>query len=289
MDTVGGGPIHLARPGHVILEAIYDNWFRLTDCTAEFTVADPKVVTLTATTIALLPQAAGQTTISSAYGGHPVVQTVEVSAPPAPLPLYATKTPLTIDGDLADWPQLPYVVDKPLNEGDVAAWSGPADLSYRFGCAYDDQFLYVAIQTTDPYPKSVPDKDPWLQEGVEVRIDARPEAERLYGQGQNEFQDILLLAMSPARAGETRAPYKAEKLPAGTRAVCRATATGYNTEIAIPVTYLKEKAGTQWSAVRLNVVVDDFDRGDKLWWQPDWRTPDNVWGSGTFQRQPPPP
>ena len=41
----------------------------------------------------------------------------------------------------------------------------------------------------------------------------------------------------------------------------------------------------------MNVVVNDFDNdykgfaGDKLWWQADWRTPDSLWGTGTFERR----
>ncbi len=291
MDAVDGGPITLARPTHVVLETVYDHGLRLTDGTVTFTSDNPKVAALTPTINELRPIAAGHTTVTATVGGRKIVQQVEVSAPAAQQLCRPTKTPIRIDGDLADWPSLPIVVDKPLHAGDVGAWHGPADLSYRFGCTYDAQFFYIAIQTTDDCLKSVPEKDPWFQDGVEVRLDARPDAERRYGQGANEFGDILLIALSPARAGETRAPYNAAKLPEGTKAVCVATPTGHNTEIAIPVAYLNKMAGTAWSAVRLNVVVNDVDedyagfRGDKLWWQPDWRTPDNTWGSGTFQRQ----
>jgi hypothetical protein len=290
MDSEEGGAITLTRPAHVVLETVYDNWFRLTNCTAEFKVANSKIVSLDNTTNELRPKAAGHTTISSSFEGRKVTQQIEVIAPAAQQACYATTKPVAIDGDLSDWPKLPVLVDKPQKINDALEWKGPDDLSYRFGCSYDDKFFYVAIQTTDQYLNSVPDKDPWLQDGIEVRIDARPEAERLFGQGK-EFQDILLVAMSPARAGETRAPYSAAKLPEGTKAVCIATATGHNTEIAIPISYLNEKAGKQWNAVRLNVVVNDFDddykdfTGDKLWWQADWRTPDSTWGSGTFVKK----
>jgi hypothetical protein len=97
--------------------------------------------------------------------------------------------------------------------------------------------------------------------------------------------------MSPANTGETRTAYNAAKLPAGTKAVCVVTPTGHNTEIAIPIAYINEKSGKQWDGIRLNVVVNDLDddykgfRGDKLWWQPDWRTPDSTWGAGTFVRK----
>ncbi|OGV36767.1 MAG: hypothetical protein A2X48_17385 [Lentisphaerae bacterium GWF2_49_21] len=292
MDSVEGGTISLTRPGHVVLETVYDNWFRLTDCTAEFKVANPDIVILGGNSgNELRPKAAGQTTIASTFDGREIIQQIEVIAPKAQEKCNSTLKSVVIDGDLSDWPALPFQVDKPQNKNDVSAWSGPADLSYRFGCMYDDKYFYVAVQVTDEHLDSVPEKDPWFQDGVEVRIDARPEEERLFGKGENEFKDILLVAMSPARTGETRAPFNAAKLPDGVKAVCVATDNGYNAEIAIPVAYLNDKAGGQWPAVRINVVVNDFDgdykgfRGDKLWWQPDWRTPDNTWGSGTFLKK----
>ncbi len=289
-DTLVDGPVRLARTGHVVLEPIYDNWFRLTDCTATFKVASPAVVTFDDTTKELRPQAAGHTTITSSFAGRQVKQQVEVAASEPPLPCSATTRPVVVDGDLSDWSDLPDKVDTPQSSGDALHWTGAADLSYRFACTHDDRFLYIAIQTTDDHFNSEADKDPWFQDGVEVRIDARPAAIRLLGRGENEAADILLVALSPAQVGEKRLAYNSAKLPQGTQAVCKATRTGHNTEIAIPFAYLNDKAGEEWSNVRINIVVDDLDSdykgftGDKLWWRPDWRTPANTWGSGTFQR-----
>ncbi|MFA6292703.1 MAG: alpha/beta hydrolase-fold protein [Victivallales bacterium] len=290
MDSEAGGPINLARRGHAILETVYDDWLRLTDCAAEFEIANPKVVALDSTTNEIRPRSAGSTTIASSYEGRKIVQQIEVPAPKAQQPCHAVEKTVTIDGDLSDWPNLPILVDKPQSVADATMWKGPADLSYRFDCRYDDNFFYIAIQVTDEHINSAADKDPWFQDGAEVRIDARPEADRLFGQGK-EFQDFLLIAMSPSGAGETRLPFNAAKLPAGVKAVCISTATGYNAEIAIPISYINEKAGKQWSGIRLNVVVNDLDddykgfRGDKLWWLPDWRTPDSTWGAGTFVKE----
>jgi hypothetical protein len=127
---------------------------------------------------------------------------------------------------------------------------------------------------------------------IQATQDTLPAQERLSVLAKSEAKDILLVAMSPARAGETRLPVDSAKLPKGTKAVCKATAAGHNTEIAIPVAYLNEKAGQSWSDVRVNIVVNDLDkdpkdfRGDKMWWRPDWRDPSNTWGTGTFARQP---
>ncbi len=285
-DTLGNGPITLARTGHVVLEPVYENGFRITDVTAKFTLADPSVVTLDDATHELRPQTSGETTIRSTFAGREIVQQIVVPpAPPAQICSAVTR-PVVIDGDLSEWAKLPYTVAAPLNNDDARAWSGPADLSYRFACSHDDQFLYVAIETTDDHFNSVPDKDPWLQDGVELRVDARPSTERRLAP-ENE---ILVIALSPSAAGENRPPYNAAKLPEGTQVVSKATPTGHITEIAIPFAYLDAKAGQPWRDIRLNLVVNDNDedyegvKTDKLWWQPDWRTPGNILGSGTFVR-----
>lgn len=286
-DTLVDGPISLARTGHIVLEPIYENGFRLTDCTAKFTVTDPAVATVDQATRELLPQAPGRTTITSTFAGREIVQQLVVPPAPPALACPAVTRPVTVDGDLSDWPDLPFAVNAPATATDVTAWSGPADLSYRFACAHDDHFLYVAIQTTDDHLASVADKAPWMQDGVELRIDARPAGERRLALDK----DILMVALSPALAGENRLPYNAAKLPEGILAVCKATATGHNTEIAIPFAYLDAKAGKPWTDVRLNLVVNDNDNdyqgftADKLWWQPDWRTAGNILGAGTFERQ----
>jgi hypothetical protein len=63
---------------------------------------------------------------------------------------------------------------------------------------------------------------------------------------------------------------------------------GYAAEIAVPVAYLDQKQGQPWSAIRLNLAVDDADgpaEPAQLWLQPDWRSQENIPGSGTILRR----
>jgi enterochelin esterase-like enzyme len=291
MDTVNDGPIRLERPAHLVVEAVYDHWLRLTDGAATFTIADPAVVRLDPSTNEIRPVADGHTTVRSSYAGRQLVQRIVVPPPEALRLCSATTRPVVMDGNLGEWGELPYKVDAPLDRADATTWTGAADLSYRFACIHDENFLYLAIATTDDHLVSETGKDPWYQDGIEVRVDARPASERMFSPGEGDGNRTLLVALSPSQPGVMRLPYKADKLPAGIKAVCIATATGYNTEIAIPVTYLNEQAGNAWKDVRINVVVDDLDMDlkgstvDKMWWRPDWRTPASVRGSGTFLRQ----
>lgn len=293
IDATAPGAIRLSRPTRAALELTYDGWFRITDATRSFTIADAGIVDHGDAPGSLVPKALGATTIATTYGGAAVSQAVTVVQPEASYACPRTARAITIDGDLSDWTALPFRVERPQAHDPAPGWQGAADCSYRFGCAYDDDHVYIGVETVDDRVVSVAGKDPWTQDGVEVRLDARPEPKRTFGRGQGEFAEVLLLAISPTLSGESpgRLPFAADKLPPGTRVVCVQTSTGHNTEIAIPAAYLKSACGGQdWSAFRLNVDVND--RNDpsetyitKMWWQPDWRSLFNQRGSGTFARQ----
>ena len=200
------------------------------------------------------------------------------------------QAPVLVDGNLGDWPGLPIVCRKPAETRiDPETWNGPDDCSFRFGAVYDDELLYLAVETIDEASVVHPDREPWQQDGIEIRLDARPDPVRSHHQGGGEFEQFLLLAASPAAtAGESRW-YRGDRLPEGIKAVCVKTEKGHNTEIAIPVSYLDERQGEPWQAFRLNIAVDDFDApggpGSQLCWRPDWRRNLTYPGSGTFHRR----
>jgi len=202
--------------------------------------------------------------------------------------------PVKIDGKLDEWKELPVACTAPWQiQFNPDSWEGPKDGSFRFAAQYDDNFLYIAVEVTDDKLVAVPTSWPWFQDGIEVRLDARPDPERSQGRGQGEKENFLLLALSPGDTPENMVFCDQDILPEGTTAVCLKTDTGHATEIALPIAYLNQKQGEQWKEFRLNVAVDDFDGevGDRadaaqIWWRPDWRTPDSYSGSGTFKRQP---
>jgi len=198
--------------------------------------------------------------------------------------------PVVVDGRLDEWDRLPLSCVEPRQiSRDRRTWRGPADGSFKFAVEHDEEYVYVAVATTDDDLMLDPGRLPWQQDGVEVRLDARPEPQRSAGRGRGEFTDVLLVALSPGLTPEQMVVYGRERLPEGVKAVCVATEGGYSTEIAVPVRYLNEKQGGPWEAFRLNIAVDDFDgdfdAGAQLWWRPDWRTPMNYAGSGTFVRR----
>ncbi len=194
--------------------------------------------------------------------------------------------PVVVDGNLADWGGLPEGAQAPDGNG----WTGPADAAYRFGVSYDDNNLYVAVDARDDRVILLPGRFPWEQDGIEIRVDARPDPKRSDGNGDGEMRDFMLFAMSPAAPGAEPTVFQKDKLPPGSRFACVKKDGGIAAEISIPRAWLDGKQGAPWKEIRVNVAQDDLDdpaekESRLLWWRPDWRKPSNYRGSGTFVRQ----
>jgi hypothetical protein len=203
----------------------------------------------------------------------------------APFNCPALPAARSVDGDLSDWPSLPFVVDRPAQivEG-IQPWSGPGDSSFQFGVAHDAEFVYIAVAVVDDVFVQADNDLAWHQDGVEVRINPRPGAAGDVGRGLVEFEDYLLVAVRPGVEGQPAGVYNPGLLPAGTKTASVCTAQGHNTEIAIPVDYFAAAQGSDWSTFGLNIAVDDTEEGQltQLWWRPDWRAPGAYAGAGTF-------
>ena len=168
---------------------------------------------------------------------------------------------------------------------------GPGDCSWRFGVELDKEYLYIAVEVTDERPVYT-GAVAWQQDGIEVRVDGRPDPQRSdhRGQGDLSMENHVFIALSPGNTPEemiTVEPGRLEEL--GVKAICVPTEAGHNTEIAIPLSHFEERQGRKWREFRLNIAVDDYDEQtgslSQLWWQPDWRDASNYPGSGTFRRR----
>lgn len=191
----------------------------------------------------------------------------------------------TIDGDLSDWNSLPYAETAMYTEADPFSHKGgAADGSVRFGLSYDDKYLYVGAEVTDDELLAVASSRPYNQDAFQVLIDGRTEGISSYG---TSLSGVLYLGMSPHPGDSANTkPFTSGKAPEGLLGVTVKTGKGYNTELAIPLSYLAEQQGGDWKTVRINVGVNDFDNDyshrTNLWWRPDWRGAGNYPGSGTF-------
>jgi len=196
-----------------------------------------------------------------------------------------------VDGDLGDWEALPVRCEYPAQIRIAAdSWMGPDDLSFRFGLEYDDEYLYIGVEVTDERTVLKPGSTPWEQDGIEVRLDARPDSVRSNNRGRGEVSGYLLVAVSPADTPEDMSWFQREHVEENrVLVVSRTTDTGHNTEIAVPVAYLDQAQGQPWQALRLSIAVDDFDEEAgplaQVWWRPRWGTGPDYAGSGTFVKR----
>lgn len=198
--------------------------------------------------------------------------------------------PVTVDGETDEWGRLPLTVANP--EPPARRWRGPADASYRWGVMHDDEFLYLAIQTRDNRVWLDPARAPHQQDGIEFRIDARPDPERSRGRALWNYSDHGLVMVAPPKqpGGEAAVYVRPARLAEVAKVKAVARPHGITAEVAIPAAWLNEQQGTTWTAVRINACMHDFDgpaarKAKHLWWRPDWRTNRNVEGSGTFERE----
>lgn len=198
---------------------------------------------------------------------------------------------MVVDGKLNDWKNLPFEWKFTRAWGPPKRLAkNPKNLSYRFGTSYDDKYVYVAMAVVDNHLVINNKVKPWEQDGVEIRIDARPDPERSEGIGEGSGKDFIFLAVNPSTSSTQPAVFQPEDLPKGTLVASSVTKDGYIIEAAIPVEYFNSRQGGKWSAFRMNVFADDSDnanvaRSVQYPWKPDWRSAQNYAGSGTFVRK----
>jgi hypothetical protein len=199
----------------------------------------------------------------------------------APFKLPVLEKSPNVDGDLGEWEELPFVVDQP---GEIyfntPAWKGPGDGSFRFAVGRDEENLYVAISASDDQRCFEGWK--YWEDFAMISVDARASAtEEIKGK-------VFNLSHGPRLSEEQAAEYEESEKPEGFARASRETENGFTTEFSIPLDYLKQAQGGDWSRVRLNVSISDFDTGDQregvtiLNWRPRWDGSRRYAESGVF-------
>ncbi len=198
-----------------------------------------------------------------------------------------------VDGKLTEWTELPLTVNGSghFRYGEER-WTGPEDTSCRFGARHNDEFLYIGVDVTDDDLVYRADKQyPWEQDGVEVRVDARPDPRRSLSQdgGDQEMTTYITVWMAPGRMADEVFLMAGDSIARlGVEVSGLFTDTGYTCEVAVPLSYVIERQGEDWDKIRVNVTIDDRD-GDEglcqLWWHPHWSRGDSFPGSGTLVRK----
>lgn len=191
------------------------------------------------------------------------------------------------DGSFNEWGRLPIRIDVPSQIlRDAERHHGPGDASFEIGLSHSSSMLSIAVRVTDDHVHAERHRLPWDQDGIELRVDPRPDPFRAHSQGRFDGQRFLTIAMSPsASADDDWFAERHLRKPEEVEAAVVKTAKGFNAEFNIPKAELERLAGTELGLVRINIAINDGDPEgqSQLWWWPDWRTNEDIPGSGTFK------
>ena len=186
----------------------------------------------------------------------------------------------SVDGDLGDWEAL----DQTIRSQDAG------DLSIRWGIVADDEFVYFGAEVTDDHVSVEAGRAPGKQDFVGLVVNADPLAGSLLDGGEARYERSFYLLVSPPASpgGEPVVKINSERYPFDVPLASKITAEGYTIELALPLEYVRDRQGTDWGHLRVNVIAQDDDPEDaeryKAFWRPEWRGPGNVVGSGLFLR-----
>ena len=114
--------------------------------------------------------------LATDVGGEPFrFEKTTALLPVAPLPMPSGAAP-SVDGNLADWPALPYAVHR---QGDVAtARTAQTDIAFSFGVREAEGDVYFAVQVVDDHIVASSALGPREQDGLLLVVDARNEPQR---------------------------------------------------------------------------------------------------------------
>lgn len=178
------------------------------------------------------------------------------------------ETPPTLDGDLAEWPELSLraedVVYRPEN------WTGPADLSARFALGWNDGRLFVAADVTDDvFVQTQRGEALFRGDSLELLVDAALRSD--FDSAQLSGDDYQLGLSPGTLAGDAPEAYlwfpsAQDRVPIGDAPIViatRRTAAGYTLEAAIPWLVFRYVAAPQagWR-VGFVLAVSDNDTPD---------------------------
>lgn len=197
--------------------------------------------------------------------------------PRFPLP---TGDAVRVDGALTDWSTLPYT------------WSAPeaGDMNAAFAVCQDDQYLYLAARVEDDELLRDTSLSVRRQDYLGFAINAEPTARAAMSTGDGWYRNSFALTVAPpVGALPSEAIYEDRYDDSlAYQWASQPTENGYTLEVALPLSYLRERQGDDWQTARINLYIQDVDTGQDravYYWQPDWHGNQNRIGSGTFFRE----
>lgn len=186
-----------------------------------------------------------------------------------------TKAP-KIDGNLSDWPELPYSFGAEDTD----------DLRVQWGVRRDAEHLYLAAKVTDNSVRVEEGVAAWQQDYVGIVVNGEPMATAAMRKGEGWYRNSFVLAISPEKGKVPASTFYEERYDFEHPFRTQATEDGYVVELALPLSYIQEVQGDNWRHVRINLIAMDWDEAEQekptYYWRPNWRGSGNVVGSGMF-------
>jgi len=244
-----------------------------------------------ATPVARLTPSLVHWTVEAQGDDHPM--RAESTGWVIPERLYSVRAagPVSVDADLREWAPLRFALDRwPESDG------GTAQASLRFDVRRDRDHLYFAFDVRDRTPGFATDRVARQQDGVAVELDARPDPARshndsIYGAlADGTLASLLVTTLTAVEPlPDPAIDWMIAPPPDGLRRAVRARPDGYSAELAVPCSFLDERAGSAWERFRLNVVLQDYGgdgEGRRYEWRPSrFSMPSTaIHGAGTFVR-----
>ncbi len=194
------------------------------------------------------------------------------------LQLIKSKKAIQVDGDLSEWNNFPYQI-KPKDR---------PNFSGQFAILQGKDHIYVAAKIQDDQLLVDPATSTWNQDHVGVVLNADPLTKSAMDNGRGWYRNSFYLTTTPKVKDLPYVTTGTNPLPEGTEWECIPKDVGYHFELAIPISYIKEKQGENWKTIRMNFLIRDKDEGSAVsptyYWQPDWFRNNRI-GSGMFFRK----
>lgn len=205
--------------------------------------------------------------------------TFNIGAEPA-FKLAKAPSKVNIDGQLNEWKALPFLVESDNLE----------DISARFTTAIDEEYLYVAAAVTDDDLQLDTTTVAWQQDFIGVVLNADPLSKSVMDTGPGWYTNSILCTVTAETKTQRSSSDYEDRYPADfLKWKCIARPGGYDMEMAIPISYIKERQGENWQTARINIILQDQDAGEeskpRYRWRKDWRGNENRIGSGMFFRK----
>lgn len=174
--------------------------------------------------------------------------------------------PLTIDGKLDDWPNLPILLLGQSDQVCSGSWRGPSDSMARVRLCWDDQNLYIAVEVTDDAIMQKTSRDKaasiFKMDSLQWAVDLRRNGSTSYGEGIFEYGFGVADGQPVAYRWHSSGGWPNGIAEHIQLAVSRSSSGGMIYEAAVDHSMVKPLKAAKDRIIGFNIVLQDQDGQD---------------------------